>query len=159
MPIDTTLSNHSYMGKNKKLTVLVAEDDEDDKLLIIKAFARSLPKENVICVEDGEALIQYLKREAPFDKPEENPLPDIILLDLNMPRKDGKAALAEIKNNEILKKIPVIIFTTSNLKDDIDISYELGGNSFITKPNTFEGLIKVTEEIERYWAKTVNLPS
>ncbi|MBN3582320.1 response regulator [Algoriphagus aestuarii] len=142
----------------KPINILIAEDDEDDKLLIIKAFQKTLPKENVICVADGEALLQYLNRTAPFDQIEAYPLPDIILLDLNMPKKDGRTALAEIKSHDNFKKIPVIIFTTSNLKDDIEITYKMGTNSYITKPGSFEGLVKVAKEIENYWSKTVMLP-
>lgn len=146
------------MSFEKPIQILVAEDDEDDKLLILKAFERTLPKEKVTCVDDGEALLNYLKRTAPYDDIEKYPTPDIILLDLNMPRKDGRAALAEIKSNENLKSIPVIIFTTSNNKDDIQVTYKMGSSSFITKPSTFEELVKVTEEIENYWSKTVLLP-
>ncbi len=146
------------MSFEKPIQILVAEDDEDDKLLILKAFERSLPKENVTCVEDGEALLKYLKRIAPYDDLKKYPRPDIILLDLNMPRKDGREALAEIKSNDDLKSIPVIIFSTSNNKDDIRITYKLGSSSFITKPSSFEELVKITEEIENYWSKTVLLP-
>lgn len=142
----------------RPINILIAEDDDDDKLLIIKAFQRTLPKESVTCVADGEALLQYLNRVSPFDKIENYSIPDIILLDLNMPRKDGRAALAEIKSHEEFKKIPVIIFTTSNLKDDIEITYKMGSNSYITKPGSFEGLVKVAKEIENYWSKTVKLP-
>ncbi|WP_296702697.1 response regulator [Algoriphagus sp.] len=142
----------------KPINILIAEDDDDDKLLIIKAFQKTLPKENVTCVSDGEALLQYLNQVAPFDQVEKFPIPDIILLDLNMPKKDGRTALAEIKSHENFKKIPVIIFTTSNLKDDIEITYKMGSNSFITKPGSFEGLVKVAKEIENYWSKTVMLP-
>ncbi|EAZ82639.1 response regulator [Algoriphagus machipongonensis] len=143
----------------KPINILVAEDDDDDKLLIIKAFQKTLPKENVICVEDGEALLHYLNRVAPYDAIDQFPIPDIILLDLNMPKKDGRAALAEIKSHDDFKKIPVIIFTTSNLKDDIEVTYKMGSNSFITKPGSFEGLVKVAKEIENYWSNTVKLPA
>lgn len=146
------------MFVKKPINILVAEDDDDDKLLIIKAFQKTLPKENVTCVEDGEALLQYLNRYAPFEDMNSYPVPDIILLDLNMPRKDGRTALAEIKSHEDFKKIPVIIFTTSNLKDDIEITYKMGSNSYITKPGSFEGLVKVAKEIENYWSNTVMLP-
>ena len=131
---------------------------EDDKLLILKAFERTLPKEKVTCVEDGEALLKYLKRDSPYDDLEKYPRPDIILLDLNMPRKDGREALAEIKGSDDLKSIPVIIFTTSNSADDIQITYKMGSSSYITKPGSFDELVKVTEEIENYWSKTVLLP-
>lgn len=143
----------------RPINILVAEDDNDDKLLIIKAFQKILPKENVICVADGEALLQYLNRASPFDQMENYLVPDIILLDLNMPRKDGKTALAEIKSHEEFKKIPVIIFTTSNLRDDIEITYKLGSSSFITKPGSFTDLVKVAKEIENYWSNTVKLPA
>lgn len=146
------------MFVKKPINILVAEDDDDDKLLIIKAFQKTLPKENITCVEDGEVLLQYLNRTAPFDNLVAYPVPDIILLDLNMPRKDGRTALAEIKSHEDFKKIPVIIFTTSNLKDDIEITYKMGSNSYITKPGSFEGLVKVAKEIENYWSNTVLLP-
>lgn len=147
------------MSFEKPIQILVTEDDEDDKLLILKAFERTLPKENVTCVEDGEALLKYLKRVAPYDDLEKYPKPDIILLDLNMPRKDGREALAEIKSNDDFKSIPVIIFTTSNSAHDIQVTYKMGSSSFITKPGSFEGLVKVAEEIKSYWSKTVLLPS
>ncbi|MEB2779108.1 response regulator [Algoriphagus sp. C2-6-M1] len=147
------------MSFEKPIHILVAEDDEDDKLLILKAFERTLPKEKVTCVEDGEALLKYLKRAKPYDDLEKYPMPDIILLDLNMPRKDGIAALAEIKSCDKLKSIPVIIFTTSNSIDDIKITYKMGSSSYITKPGSFEELINVTKEIENYWSKTVLLPA
>ncbi len=146
------------MTPNKFLNILIAEDDDDDKLLIIKAFERNLPKENITCVEDGEALLKYLNA---CTTPGTNSIqhhPDIILLDLNMPKKDGREALAEIKSHADFKKIPVIIFTTSNNKDDIDTTYRMGTNSYITKPGSFDGLVQVAEEIEKYWAKTVLLP-
>lgn len=147
------------MSFEKPIHILVAEDDEDDKLLILKAFERTLPKEKVTCVEDGEALLNYLKRAAPYNDTAKYPKPDIILLDLNMPRKDGRAALAEIKSNDDLKAIPVIIFTTSNNSDDIQVTYQMGSSSYITKPGSFEELVKVAEEIENYWSKVVLLPA
>ncbi|MEB2774113.1 response regulator [Algoriphagus sp. D3-2-R+10] len=147
------------MSFEKPIHILVAEDDEDDKLLILKAFERTLPKEKVTCVEDGEALLKYLRHAPPYDDVAKYPKPDIILLDLNMPRKDGIAALAEIKGCDNLKSIPVIIFTTSKSIDDIKITYKMGSSSYITKPGSFEELVKITEEIENYWSKTVQLPA
>jgi len=147
-----------HMSCEKSIQILVAEDDEDDKLLILKAFETTLPKEKVACVEDGEALIKYLKHIAPFDDQKKYPKPDIILLDLNMPRKNGIEALAEIKSNDCLKSIPVIIFTTSKNADDIQITYKMGSSSYITKPGSFDELIKITKEIENYWSKIVLLP-
>lgn len=156
--INPTITDYTLMSFQKPIHILVAEDDEDDKLLILKAFERSLPKEKITCVEDGEALIKYLKQIAPYNDRLKYPKPDIILLDLNMPRKDGREALSEIKSNDEFKSIPVIIFSTSNSKDDIQVTYKLGSSSFITKPGSFEELVKVTEEIEKYWSKTVMLP-
>lgn len=152
------VTDFMLMSFEKPIQILVAEDDEDDKLLILKAFERTLPKEKVTCVDDGEALLKYLKRIAPYNDLLKYPRPDIILLDLNMPRVGGKEALAEIKRCEDLKSIPVIIFTTSNNIDDIQATYKMGSSSFITKPGSFEELVKVTEEIENYWSKTVLLP-
>jgi CheY-like chemotaxis protein len=146
------------METKKILRLLIAEDDEDDKLLITKAFQKCIPKENITCVGDGEELIQYLNKTSLA----ENcifPIPDIILLDLNMPKKDGRTTLQVIKSHEEFRKIPVIIFTTSNLKEDILITYTLGASSFISKPSTFGELVKVTKEIESYWSNTVLLPT
>jgi two-component system, response regulator len=145
--------------KNERLIhVLIAEDDDDDRLLIIKAFEKCLPVENVNCVTDGEALLDYLYKTSS----NENtlfPTPDIILLDLNMPKKDGKTTLQEIKGHEVHRKIPVIIFTTSCLKEDIHYTYKMGSNSFITKPGSFEDLVQITKELVNYWSTTVELPS
>ena len=153
-----SVKDFMLMSFEKPIQILVAEDDEDDKLLILKAFERTLPKEKVTCVEDGEALLKYLKRNSPYNDLDKYPTPDIILLDLNMPRKDGREALAEIKSIDELKSIPIIIFTTSNSVDDIKITYKMGSSSYITKPGSFEELVRVTEEIENYWSKTVLLP-
>lgn len=145
--------------KNKRsIHILIADDDDDDKLLMVKAFEKCLPKENVTCVSDGEALLNYLSYSFCANDAL-HPVPDIILLDLNMPLKDGKTTLQEIKNHENYSKIPVIIFSTSNLKEDIQITYKLGSNSFIKKPSTFEDLVQVTKEIESYWSTTVELPT
>lgn len=146
------------MKTEKSINILVAEDDIDDRLLITKAFKESFEKANLICVENGEILLQYLRRRGKFQDIQKYPFPDLILLDLNMPKKDGREALVEIKTDSELKKIPVIIFTTSQLEDDIKITYTSGSNSYITKPGTFDGLISVGRELNTYWGKTVVLP-
>ncbi|EOZ93633.1 putative two-component response regulator [Indibacter alkaliphilus LW1] len=146
------------MRAEKIMNILVAEDDIDDRLLITKAFKESFDKANLICVENGEILLQYLKRQGKFQDIEKYPLPQLILLDLNMPKKDGREALVEIKSDTELKKIPVIVFTTSKLEDDIKATYSSGTNSYITKPGTFDGLLSIGKELETYWAKTVLLP-
>ena len=146
------------MKTKKSIQILIAEDDDDDKLLIIKAFQKTLSKENITCVNDGEELINYLNKTSNSEN-SLFPVPDIILLDLNMPRKDGKTTLQELKSHEIFRQIPVIIFTTSNLKEDIQMTYKMGTNSFITKPGNFKDLVKITQEINNYWSNTVVLPS
>ncbi|MBC7848312.1 MAG: response regulator [Chitinophagaceae bacterium] len=144
---------------NKKQTmVLVAEDDADDRLLIQKAFTKGCETGDLVYVEDGDQLMRYLKRQAPYNNEEKYPRPQIVLLDLNMPKKDGREALKEIKSDKELCKIPVIIFTTSKQQEDIESMYMLGSNSYITKPSSFDGLLSIAKEIETYWFHTVELP-
>lgn len=138
--------------------VLVAEDDADDRLLIQKAFKRGTETGNLVYVENGEELLKYLKREAPYTNEEQYPRPQIVLLDLNMPKKDGREALREIKTDKDLCKIPVIVLTTSRAQDDIEHMYKMGSNSYITKPSSFDGLLTIAKEIEEYWFRTVELP-
>src|SRR5574340_1676975 len=123
------------MTKNRKpIDILLAEDDEDDYLLIAEALEESRLANKVHWVKDGEELLDYLYRRGNYAKPEESPIPGIILLDLNMPRKDGREALKEIKSDPGLRKIPIIVLTTSKAEEDILRSYDLGVNSFIRKP-------------------------
>ncbi|WP_241274696.1 response regulator [Belliella calami] len=147
------------MKNEKIMNILVAEDDIDDRLLITKAFKESFDKANLICVENGEILLSYLRREGKYQDQNKYPVPNLILLDLNMPKKDGREALVEIKSDENFKTIPVIIFTTSQLEDDIKATYTSGTNSYITKPGTFDGLLSVGKELQTYWGKTVLLPN
>ena len=147
------------MKAEKNIVLLIAEDDIDDRLLITKALNESFSRAKLICVENGEVLIQYLNRQGKYSDDAAYPLPQIILLDLNMPKKDGREALKEIKSDLSLKKIPVIIFTTSKHEDDIMVTYNMGSNSYISKPGSFEGLLALGKELENYWAKTVLLPS
>ncbi len=147
------------MKNLKTINILIAEDDIDDRLLIKKAFKESFGYANLVCVENGVELLQYLKRENEYVNVDKYPFPQLILLDLNMPKKDGREALKEIKSNSELAKIPVIIFTTSKLEDDIKITYTMGSSSYISKPGSFDELIAVGKALEAYWAKTVILPS
>jgi CheY-like chemotaxis protein len=146
------------MKLSRQTLVLVAEDDADDRLLIQKAFKKGFEAGELIYVEDGEELLKYLRRQAPYNNAEKYPQPQIVLLDLNMPKKDGRQALKEIKSDKDLCKIPVIIFTTSRHQDDIEHMYRLGSNSYITKPSSFDGLLTIAKEIENYWFNTVELP-
>jgi CheY-like chemotaxis protein len=147
------------MNTKKQTMVLVAEDDADDRLLIQRAFKKGCENGSLVYVEDGEELIKYLRRQAPYNNDEKYPVPQIVLLDLNMPKKDGRQALQEIKSDEELCKIPVIVLTTSRQQEDIDRMYKIGSNSYITKPSSFEGLLSIAKEIEEYWFRTVELPA
>ncbi len=146
------------MEPKKLVTILMADDDPDDR-----EFARSAMEEGRLSnelrfVEDGEELLEYLRRRGRFSNPKDSPRPGLILLDLNMPRKDGREALRELKSDPKLKNIPVVVLTTSRAEEDILRSYELGANCFITKPVTFEGLVEVVKVLDKHWFQTVELP-
>lgn len=140
------------------ITILVADDDADDRMLIEDAFTESKLQNPLDFVEDGEQLLAYLKREGEYAEMTGKPYPGVILLDLNMPKMDGRTALAKIKEDENLCRIPVIILTTSKAEEDILRTYNLGVNSFITKPVTFDGLVQVVQSIGQYWIEIVALP-
>ncbi len=143
---------------SKPIVILVAEDDDEDQMLLQEAMEEHKLSNTLKFVSDGEELLDYLKNEGKFSDKDAYPSPGLILLDLNMPRKDGREALAEIKADEQLKSIPVVILTTSKAEEDIIRSYELGVNSFITKPVTFEQLVDVSGAIGKYWFEIVELP-
>jgi CheY-like chemotaxis protein len=140
------------------LVVLVAEDDDDDRLMLSDAWSENRMANDLRFVGDGEELLDYLKQRGPWSAPGAAPRPGLILLDLNMPRKDGREALAEIKTDPELKSIPVVVLTTSKLEEDIVRSYALGVSSFITKPVSFESLVTTVRELGRYWFQIVRLP-
>ena len=144
---------------NVPISILIADDDVDDRMLIKDAFDECRLKNPLQFVEDGEQLLAYLRREGKYEKLKGEPLPGIILLDLNMPRVDGRTALDEIKKDERLRRIPVIILTTSQAEEDILRTYYLGVSSFISKPVTFEGLVDVVKTIGHYWIQIVALPT
>jgi CheY-like chemotaxis protein len=146
------------MRRTKSIAILVAEDDPDDRMLIEDAFTESRLSNRLCFVEDGEQLIAYLRRQGRFADPHVAPYPGIILLDLNMPRMDGREALKVIKSDPILQRIPVIVLTTSKAEEDILRSYGLGVSSFIVKPVTFEGLVEVVKALGTYWIEIVELP-
>lgn len=146
------------MRKATPITILVADDDADDRMLIEDAFEESLLQNPVDFVEDGEQLLAYLRREGDYAHLAGQPFPGVILLDLNMPRMDGRTALAKMKEDETLRRIPVIILTTSKAEEDILRTYGLGVSSFITKPVTFDGLINVARVVGHYWVEIVSLP-
>ena len=144
---------------SKAKVVLMAEDDSDDRLLVKDAMAECRWEGDLRFVENGEELLDYLMRRGKYSQPVNAPRPGLILLDLNMPRKDGREALREIKADGDLRRIPVVIFTTSKAGTDIGGMYELGANSFISKPIQFDALVRVMRILGQYWFNTVELPA
>ncbi len=142
----------------KPITILMADDDSDDRMLVKEAFQESRLNNDIHFVEDGEQLLDYLFRRGKYANLSGTPYPGLILLDLNMPKKDGREALAEIKAHADLRRIPVVVLTTSRAEEDILRTYDLGANSFITKPVTFENLVHVVQVLGNYWVEIVELP-
>jgi two-component system response regulator len=136
----------------------MADDDPDDRVLTKSALKESKVLNELYFVEDGEELMDYLKLEGKYTNLDDAPRPSVILLDLNMPKKDGREALKEIKSDPNLRRIPVVIMTTSKAEEDIVRSYDLGANSYITKPVTFERLIELMKTMGQYWVEFVELP-
>jgi CheY-like chemotaxis protein len=145
-------------GSATSITLLIADDDEEDRLLARDALRESRLLNELRFVEDGEELMDYLRHCGKYGDPDSAPAPGLILLDLNMPRKDGREALAEIKADPNLRSIPVVILTTSKGEEEIVRSYLAGANSFIVKPVTFEGLVEVMRNVGSYWLDIVDLP-
>jgi CheY-like chemotaxis protein len=142
----------------KHAVVLMADDDGDDRLLARDAVAEAGMSGELRFVENGEELLDYLQRRGKFLKAGSAPRPGLILLDLNMPRKDGREVLREIKADPELRRIPVVVLTTSKADTDIGMLYDLGANSFITKPFRFDALVQVMRAIGDYWFGVVELP-
>lgn len=140
------------------ITILLAEDDEDDYLLITYALKKARLTNKMYWVKDGEELMDYLYHRGEYSNPQNSPRPGIILLDLNMPRKDGREALEEIKSDTSLRKIPVVILTTSEVEEDILRSYDIGVNSFITKPFEPGDFVETVATLGKYWFEIVKLP-
>jgi CheY-like chemotaxis protein len=145
-------------GTRKIITILMADDDPDDYLLVERAFKENRLRNDLRFVENGEELMDYLYQRGKYAEPAEAPRPGLILLDLNMPKKDGREALKEIKEDPGLKEIPVVVLTTSKEEEDILRSYKLGANSYITKPVTFGGMVDVLKSLGKYWFEIVELP-
>jgi len=141
-----------------RLTILMADDDPDDRMLAQEAFEEARLANPLHFVTDGVELMDYLRRRGRYAELAGSPLPSLILLDLNMPKMDGREALAEIKADANLRSVPVVVLTTSSAEEDIARAYELGAGSYIVKPVTFEGLVKVMTELKRYWFEIVDLP-
>ncbi|MFC1996551.1 response regulator [Chloroflexota bacterium] len=143
----------------KTVTILLAEDDSDDRYLISEALDESGVDNQLFIVENGEALLDYLKGRGSYKDRKKYPFPSLILLDLNMPLMDGREALAELKKDPALKRIPIIVLTTSQADEDVQETYDLGITGFISKPMTFNGLVDVMKTVGNYWFQSVILPS
>ncbi len=146
-------------GRRHPVTILMADDDPDDCLLAREALAESRLANDLHFVSDGEELMDYLYQRGKYSVPGSAPRPSLILLDLNMPKKDGREVLKELKADPHLRQIPVLVLTTSQAEEDILRSYYLGANSYITKPVTFSSLIEVMQTLSKYWFEIVELPS
>ena len=147
------------MNNLKPITILMADDDPDDRQLTKEAFAEAKLTNDLRFVEDGVELLDYLNRRGKYVDPESSPRPGIILLDLNMPRKDGREALTEIKKDPRFKTLSIVILTTSNAEEDIAKSYSQSAASYITKPVTFDALVEVIRTFGKYWLEIVELPT
>ncbi len=146
------------MSLSKSIVILMADDDADDRLLAKDALTECRLANDLHFVEDGEELLDYLQRRGKYTLLSNAPRPGLILLDLNMPKKDGREALKEIRADPDLRKIPVVVLTTSKADTDIGRIYELGANSFISKPVSFDSLVEVMKILGRYWFEVVELP-
>ena len=141
------------------VTILLADDDEEDRAMTISALRKRRVANEIRCVGDGAELADYLFHRGRYADPDDAPTPGLILLDLNMPKKDGREVLAEIKADDTLRSIPVVVLTTSKAEEDVARTYHLGVNSFITKPVTFTALVEVMQTWSRYWFEIVDLPN
>jgi CheY-like chemotaxis protein len=139
-------------------TILMADDDADDCLLAQEALRESGQPHDLRIVRDGQQLLEYLRRQGEYQTESPPPWPDLILLDLKMPRKDGREALAELKADRRLRSIPIVVFTTSTARDDIGYCYRMGVNTYLTKPATFRGLVDLMATVCKYWFELAELP-
>ncbi|WP_323815560.1 response regulator [Cellvibrio sp. NN19] len=142
----------------KTLTILMADDDADDRLLAKEAMHESRVLNELHFVEDGVQLLNYLRGIGDFENRDLYPMPGLVLLDLNMPKMDGREALAEMKSDPNLRRIPVVILTTSKAEADMVKGYDLGAASYISKPVTFDALVELMRTLGKYWVEFVELP-
>lgn len=145
------------MENQQPINILIADDDNDDLTFAVEALKESRVQNNIYCVSNGEELMDFLYHRGKYNE-QNSPTPDLILLDLNMPRKNGTEALKEIREEEAFKQIPVIILTTSQAEQDIIKTYKLGANSYMIKPVDFEGLVEQMKVLKTYWVQFVKLP-
>ena len=145
-------------GGRDDIIILYAEDDPEDRMLVEDAMEESRLANRMHFVEDGEELMDYLYRRDKYTGLSNMPLPGLILLDLNMPRKDGREALEEIKADPDLRRIPIVVLTTSKAEEDILSTYDLGVSGFVVKPVTFESLVSLLKTVSKYWFEIVEPP-
>lgn len=143
----------------KEMTLLMADDDEDDREMARDALAETELRSVLRFVENGEQLLDYLNQRGAYAGTSSAPRPGLILLDLNMPRVNGREALNAIKADPVLRGIPVVVFTTSQSADDVQSSYALGANSYVSKPVKFAQFVETVKALEKYWFEIVELPS
>ena len=141
-----------------RIVLVMVDDDEDDCILVEAALYEALLKCDFHCVEDGPAMLDYLNRTGRYQDPTVSPRPDIILLDLNLPKMNGREVLRALKANPRFRAIPVIILTTSRTEEDIAFCYNEGANTYIVKQPSFEGLLCAIKVIREYWMETATLP-
>jgi CheY-like chemotaxis protein len=141
---------------DRAMTILFAEDDPDDRLLLREAIEATLLRCDLRFVEDGDDLMDYLRHRGRYSG--DSPRPALIMLDLNMPGKDGREAAREIKGDPRLRQIPIVVLTTSKSEEDVYRLYDLGVNSFLRKPATFEGLLRLVSKVREFWLSTAELP-
>lgn len=145
-------------AKFEPKVILLAEDDADDRMLVTRVLEKELMVRDVRAVWNGEELMDYLKQRGKYADEESSPRPSLILLDLNMPRKDGREALQEIKDDPDLRQIPVVVLTTSNSDVDVQQSYDAGVNAYITKPARFAEMVDAFRVLHGFWFEVVRLP-
>ena len=151
-------SQEKIQKQMKKVVLVMVDDDEDDCILVEAALKESSLNCTFRCARDGLEIMDYLRRKGRYADPESAPSPDLILLDLNMPRMNGREVLEQLKTDQVFRSIPVIILTTSKDAEDIKICYDLGANSYVTKQPTFDGLLSMIGTLMDYWLTVAILP-
>ena len=140
---------------NQAIVILLVEDNPGDTRLVLEAMREAKLDNYIHVVEDGVEAMQFLRHEGRFG---DAPRPDLVLLDLNLPKKDGRAVLAEVKADPVLRRIPVVVLTTSQAEEDVLRAYDLHANCYITKPVDMEQFMKVVAQIDDFWVRVVTLP-
>lgn len=143
---------------SKAMTILIVDDDDDDRHLINRAFVELHSQARVMHVRDGQEMIDYMHRNVPFSDPSSFPLPNLILLDLNMPRMNGQEALQYLKSDPRLRRIPVVILSTSDSQTDVQLLYDLGANAYVRKPLSYHGLLRAVQRLDQFWLQVVRFP-